>query len=200
MSAGPGEAQGAPPVHSVCSAEHAGWLSTPVRRLITNPSRILRGLAQPGDTAVDLGCGPGFFTLPLAEMVGETGSVIAVDLQAAMLEQVKKRAERKGLMARIRLHHCAADSLDLSGEAADFALAFWMVHEVPDGPRFLREVAAGVEPGGRLLLVEPRGHVSATAFDETVAAAGAAGFRPLRRPRIAFSRATLFVRESAAGS
>ncbi len=86
----------------VCPARHAWFLTTPLRRLITNPSGILRGLVHEGDTALDLGCGPGFFTLPLAQMVGDRGKVVAVDLQAEMLQRLKSRAERRGLSARIR--------------------------------------------------------------------------------------------------
>jgi ubiquinone/menaquinone biosynthesis C-methylase UbiE len=186
-----GDARLAP---NVCPAERAGWLVTPVRRLITSPMRILRGLVQPGDTAVDLGCGPGFFTLPLAEMVGDRGSVIAVDLQAAMLEKVRVRAEHEGLAARIRLHQCPADSLGLADERVDFALAFWMVHEVPSAERFLNEVHGLLRDGGRLLLVEPRGHVSEEAFAHTVDLAIWDGMKPLARPRVAFSRAALLER------
>ena len=193
MSASPGIGDRRP-TRDICPAEHAGWLSTPVRRLVTDPKRILRGLVQPGAAAVDVGCGPGFFTLPLAEMVGEGGSVIAVDLQAAMLEKVRVRAERKGLAARIRLHQCAADSLDVDGERVDFVLAFWMVHEAPDAARLLGEVRGILRDGGRLLLVEPRGHVGAEAFSRTVDHAVAAGLRPLSRPGVAFSRAVLLQR------
>ncbi len=144
MSAAPGAGR---PARDVCPAGHAGWLSSPVRRVVTDPKRIPRGLVEPGDTAVDLGCGPGFFTHPLVGMVGDGGSVIAVDLQPAMLEKVRVRAQRKGLAARIRLHQCAADALALDGTRADFALAFWMVHEVPDAERFLEEVHDVLKPG-----------------------------------------------------
>jgi ubiquinone/menaquinone biosynthesis C-methylase UbiE len=189
-----GREAGAPQTRDVCSAEHAGWLTMPGRRLLTNPSRILRGLVRPGDTVMDLGCGPGFFTLPMAEMVGSDGGVIAVDLQAAMLDKLRSRAERKGLAERIRLHRCASDALGLDGERADFALAFWMVHEVPDAARFLEEVHAVLREGAQLLLVEPRGHVSAEAFASTEAAAARLGMRPTARPRVAFSRAVLLRR------
>lgn len=178
----------------VCPAEFAGWLSTPLRRLIAHPGRILGDLISAGDTAADLGCGPGFFTLPLAEMVGDEGSVIAVDLQQAMLDKVGARAERKGLASRIRLHRCAAGALGLDGERADFALAFWMVHEVPDQGRFLREAHELLRSGARLLLVEPRGHVARAAFEQTLAEAEEAGFRPVGRPRIAFSHSVLLER------
>ncbi len=177
----------------VCSAEHAGWLATPLRRLFHNPRRVLAGLAAPGETAVDFGCGPGYFTLPLAEMVGPEGRVVAVDLQAAMLKRVHERACAAGLAERITLRPCTTDTV---GELppADAALAFWMVHEVPDVARFLGEVAAALKPGGRFLLVEPRGHVSARAFAATVDLAVAAGLRPTSTPHVRLSRTTMFER------
>jgi len=174
----------------VCSAEHAGWLSTPLRRLVTDPRRILRGLVHPGDTVVDLGCGPGFFTLPLAEMVGETGRVVAVDLQSAMLDKVRARAERQGLLGRIDLHECPAGTLGLATEA-DFVLAFWMVHEVPDSGRFLAEVHDLLKQKARFLIVEPKGHVDAAAFARTTEIALDTGMTPLVPPRVAFSRTAL---------
>jgi ubiquinone/menaquinone biosynthesis C-methylase UbiE len=179
--------------HDVCPAKHARWLATPLRRLINDPKRILRGLIAAGDHAVDLGCGPGFFTVPMAEMVGPQGKVTAVDLQAEMLEMVRKRAERRGVAARIRLHEGTADTVG-SIEPADFVLAFYMVHEVPDEARFLGEVAGLLKPGGRCLLVEPNGHVSADAFERTVELAVAAGMKSISRRRVAFSRGVLLER------
>ena len=180
---------------SVCSAEHAGWLSTPVRRLVTDPRRILRGLVSGGDRVADLGCGPGYFTLPLAEAVGGSGQVIAVDLQAAMLDKVRERAARSGLLERIELQRCSPASLGLSEAAPlDFVLAFWMVHEVPDAAHLMAEVCAALRPGGRLLVVEPRGHVGEAAWGRTVQAAEAAGLSVVERRRVAISRAALFER------
>jgi ubiquinone/menaquinone biosynthesis C-methylase UbiE len=193
----------------VCSAEHAGWLTTPVRRLVTNPQRILGALVASGDIAADLGCGPGFFTLPLAEMVGDDGRVIAVDLQQAMLDRLRDRAVRAGLLERIRLHRCAAESLGLAGDVADgdtaglaghvdFALAFWMVHEVPDASRLLAEVREALRPGGRLLVVEPKGHVGAADWERTLASAAVVGLALVRPLRLAFSRAALLERPADA--
>jgi ubiquinone/menaquinone biosynthesis C-methylase UbiE len=177
----------------VCPASRAGWFSTPLRRLAQDPERILRGLVAAGDTAIDLGCGPGFFTLPLARMVGEKGTVIAVDLQPAMLERLRLRAERAGLAARIRLHRCMADALGLSAEA-DFALAFYMLHKAPSAETFLEQAHGTLRPGGKLLLVEPRGHVSAADFEGSVALAAKAGMKVLSEPRLAFSRGVLLER------
>lgn len=181
--------------HDVCPARHAGFLMTPLRRLISDPHRILSGLVQDGDTVVDLGCGPGFFTLPLARMVGPQGRVVAVDLQAEMLELLRERVGRAGVADRVSLHQCTTDSLG-EIEPCEFALAFYMVHEVPDVARFLREAAAALKPGGRFLLVEPKGHVPEQAFADTIDLARAAGLEPVGRPRILMSRSALLARKA----
>jgi len=192
-SAAPDGVPATPGGGSLCSAEHAGWLVTPLRRLLHDPRRILAGLAASGETVIDFGCGPGFFTLPLAEIVGPDGRVVAVDLQGAMLERLRLRADRAGLAARISLHRCATDTVgDLP--PADAALAFYMVHEVPDVARFLGEVSGTLRPGGRFLLVEPKGHVSADSFAATVALAESAGLGRVDEPRVRLSRTTLFAK------
>lgn len=174
----------------VCPADHAGWLSTPLRRLFQDPERILAGLISAGDTVVDIGCGPGFFSLPMARMVGETGSVIAVDLQEEMLRLVRQRAGKAHLAARICTHQCGADSIGLTVQA-DLVLAFYMLHEVPDPAAFLEQVNAILRPGGRMLLIEPKGHVSAAAFERSVAQARAAGLHPVSERRLLMSRGVL---------
>jgi SAM-dependent methyltransferase len=191
----PGGTGSPPPLGGgrLCSAEHAGFLVTPLRRFVHDPRRVLAGLARPGDTVIDVGCGPGYFTLPLAEMVGVGGRVVAVDLQPAMLEQVRVRAARAGLAERIEPHPCTADGLgDLP--IADAMLAFAVVHELPDVARFCGAAAAALRHGGRLLLVEPRGHVSAAAFAATLDLAAAAGLRRVATPRVRLSRAALLER------
>ena len=177
----------------VCPAAHAGWLATPLRRTVQDPRRVLRGLVAEGDTVIDLGCGPGFFTLPMARMAGPSGTVIAVDLQRDMLERLRVRAESAGLATRIRLHRCRADGLDLDCQA-DFALAFYMLHEVPSAEAFLGQVHAVLRPNGGFLLVEPRGHVSSADFGSSLAVACKAGFQVVSQPRLAFSRAALLTR------
>ena len=132
----------------VCPWWLADWLTCPLRRLIQNPERILTGLISPGQTVVDLGCGPGFFTVAMAKMVGDAGRVIAVDLQTEMLEMARRNAERAGLQSRIRFHQGQPDSIGVI-EPADFAIAVWMVHEVPNAEGFLGQVQSFLKPGGR---------------------------------------------------
>ncbi|NTU84989.1 MAG: methyltransferase domain-containing protein, partial [Chloroflexales bacterium] len=77
----------------VCPAALAGGLDNRLRRWLQNPRPILEPYVHAGMTALDIGCGPGFFTLELAQLVGPSGRVIAVDLQADMLEKVRTKIQ-----------------------------------------------------------------------------------------------------------
>ena len=81
---------------------------------------------------------------------------------------------------------CRADSLGLEDvrETVDFAIAIAMVHEVPEPSRLFKELYDVLKPGGRLLVAEPKGHVSAKAFETTVSLARAAGFTEAGQPDI----------------
>ena len=181
------------PAGNICPWWLCPTFDNQLRRLIQDPDRILAGLVQPGETALDIGCGMGYFSIPLARLVGPGGKVICVDLQEQMLAGVHGRAERAGVADRVRLHRVGTDGLGVD-ETADFALAFWMLHEVPDQAAFLAEVIACLKPSGRLLVVEPRLHVSGAAFERSVAIAHGAGLLPVARPVVALSRAVLFSR------
>jgi SAM-dependent methyltransferase len=162
----------------------------PLRRLIQNPERLLEPCVKSGMTAVDIGCGMGYFTLGLAKLVGPGGKVIAVDLQEEMLAALNRRALRAGMSDRIVLHRCRPDRLGVE-EIADFVLAFWMVHEVRDKSRFFGEIFSFLKTDGRLLLVEPRLHVNRSRFGRTVEVCRTAGFRLLGEPAVALSRTVL---------
>ena len=118
-----------------------------LRKLVQNPDRILGPDVKQGGTALDIGPGMGYFTIPLAKLVGNNGKVIAVDLQQKMLDGVRHRALKAGVQDRIELHLSSADSIGIS-EPIDFCLTFWMVHEVPDRARFINEIAVNIETGG----------------------------------------------------
>lgn len=162
----------------------------PFRGLVHDPSAILGDLVRPGYTAVDVGCGLGFFTLAMAKLVGPGGRVIAVDVQLEMLERTRRRAERRGLVDRIKFCQCAPDRLGIEG-VADFVLAFWMVHEVSQLEAFLAEVRALLRPSGHLLIAEPRGHVPESSFAGTVQRVREAGFEVDLGPTVRFSRSVL---------
>jgi len=170
------------------------WLcftfDNPLRRRIQNPEDILRGLVHEGNTVLDIGCGMGYFSLPLARLVGGSGRVICVDLQKEMLEAASKRAERAGLADVMTFHQSSSERLGLA-EQADFALAFWMIHEVQNKPKLFQEVRGSLRAGGIFLVVEPKMHVSKAAFEATIATALASGFEILSRPIVKISMAVL---------
>jgi len=171
-------------------------LASPLRRLLQDPAAILGPYVAEGMTVLEPGPGMGFFTLELARRVGPTGRVVAVDLQPKMLEGLRRRAARAGLADRIETRLTGADGLgvdDLAGRV-DLAVAIAVVHELPDAGRFFAEVAQALAPGGRLLLAEPRGHVSDGEFAGTLAAAAASGLREVDRPSIPRSVSALMAR------
>ena len=168
-------------------------LACPLRKWYQNPNQILAPHVTDGMNALDAGCAMGLFSLPLARLVGPGGKVVCVDLQQKMLRALEKRARKAGLIDRLETRLCDQESLgleDLAGQI-DFALAFAVVHEVPDASTFLREILETLKPGGRLLMTEPKGHVSSRAFDASVALAEQNGSRVVDRPGIAASRAVL---------
>jgi len=162
-----------------------GWLlASPVRRLFDGAAPLLDGLVRPGTTVLEPGPGMGYFSLKLARLVGPAGRVVCVDPQPKMIAGLEKRARRAGLAERVEALTCTLDHERLAPRAAtfDLAVAIYMVHEVPDKEAFLRRIATLLRPGGRLLIVEPKGHVTPAAFAATIALAEAAGLRALPPP------------------
>ncbi|MCX6138897.1 MAG: methyltransferase domain-containing protein, partial [Ignavibacteriales bacterium] len=70
----------------VCPVEYANSLDSKIRKWLQNPKKILAPYVQEGMTVLDIGCGPGFFSIEMAKMVGKTGKVISADLQEGMLQ------------------------------------------------------------------------------------------------------------------
>ncbi len=161
-----------------------------IRRWLQNPRIILEPYINEGMTALDLGCGPGFFTLDMARLVGRSGRVIAVDLQQGMLAKVREKIRRSELEDRITLHQCSESAIGISDQI-DFALAFYMVHEIPDKESFFSEIATILKPGGRMLIVEPPLHVSRSDFEKTLDIARHTGFAVTKGPKVFFSKTAI---------
>jgi tRNA A58 N-methylase Trm61 len=179
--------------HRVCRWWLGYWLICPLRRRGQNPAAILAPHVHQGMTVLEPGSGMGFFTLDLANLVGASGRVIAIDIQARMLEHLKRRAAKAGLLDRIDVRLAFPHSMgiaDLRG-SIDFTLAFAVVHELLDASRFFAEVAAASKPEASLLLAEPKGHVKESEFDAELRAASQAGFNLFDRPFIRRSHTAL---------
>jgi ubiquinone/menaquinone biosynthesis C-methylase UbiE len=174
----------------VCPATFSGSLDNFLRRLIHNPEKILKPFIKEGMTVLDIGCGPGYFTAEMARLVGESGKVIAADLQQEMLDLMNIKLTSLGLEKRIEAHHCQSDRTGIE-KKVDFILTFWMVHEVPDQHNFFEELKSLLNRGGKILCVEPKIHVTRSAFSAMVSVIESAGLEIISRPHIAISRSLL---------
>jgi ubiquinone/menaquinone biosynthesis C-methylase UbiE len=175
-------------------------LASPLRRVFQDPAAVLYPHVRRGMTVLEPGPGMGFFTLELAWLVGSEGRVVAIDVQPKMLQALRERASRAGLGERIETRLGQGDRLgtdDLAGKV-DFALAFAIVHELPAEQRFFEEVLRTLKPEAKLLVSEPRMHVSARKFDATLRLAENVGFRIAAAPAVRWSRTALLERACCA--
>jgi ubiquinone/menaquinone biosynthesis C-methylase UbiE len=177
----------------VCPWQLAPLLDNRLRPLVHNPQKIFAPYIANGMTVLDVGCGAGFASIGLARLVGKEGLVIAADLQSKMLRMVKERAIREGLADRIRIHLCSPNRIGLR-EELDFAVAFFMVHEVPDIQAFLEEIYVLLKPGGRFFITEPKIHVGLLAFQQIMRKAQVVGFEIVERPSVRFGRTVLLAK------
>lgn len=184
--------------HRVCPWWLGYFLASPVRRWLgQDPIAILSPYIRQGMTVLEPGPGMGFFTIPMALLVGPAGRVIAVDLQPKMIASLKRRAAKKNLLDRIDARVSPAETMGITDLIVkiDFTLAFAVVHEFPDTANFFSEVARASKLGSQVLLAEPSGHVNDRDFQMELNAAGAAGFSLLGRPQIPRSHAALLVKD-----
>lgn len=177
----------------VCPWQTVWTFDNIFRPFVHNPSKLFSPYVSSGARVVDVGCGAGFASLGLARLVGDAGSVVAVDLQQEMLSMLLKRAARKGLQERIQVALCTPEALGLTGNF-HFANAFYMAHEVPDQRAFLKEIFHHLRPGGRLFVAEPIFHVTKKRFNAMRVVATEVGFTLVDRPRVRFSRAVVLGR------
>ena len=185
---------GVPMPKHICPWWVGYFLMNPLRRFAHNPRKTLGAYVSPGMTVLELGPGRGFFTIDLARLVGPTGRIIAVDIQPRMLKAVERRASKEGLLERVELRLGGNDASwaeGLTGKV-DFALAFFVMHEVPDVPGYCRLIKNALVGGGRLFVAEPKMHVSACDYAGTVEAARQAGFEIVGHPKVRRGRATVF--------
>lgn len=182
----------------VCPVWMGYLLANPLRRLVQNPDTILAPYIREGMTCLDAGCAMGFFSLPMARLTGPSGTVVCVDFQQKMLDALKRRAGRAGLLDRITTRCCTRESLCLDGlqDTVDFALTMAVIHEVPDPAFFFTELWETLKPGGRLLAAEPAYHIRKARFAEEVDLARNAGFTVLEYPAVAKSHAVLLEKQA----
>ena len=171
-------------------------LINPIRKWFNDPHAMLAPFVNEGMRVMEPGPGMGYFTLELARLVGTSGKVFAVDLQKRMLDGVRKRAAKVGLLDRIDLREAKPDDLSVSDLAGtiDFVPAIYMVHEIPHKEIFLGQIRNALRAGGKLWIVEPKGHVKEHDFTETLSIAEKAGFSLESRQTLRSGYAAVLIR------
>ena len=169
------------------------FLVCPMRRWLQKPEALLAPYLREGMTVLEPGPGMGFFTLPMSRMAGPAGKIVAVDIQAKMLEYLRRRAMKASTLDRIDMRLAQPDSLGIGdlNDRVDFVLAFFMVHEMPSPAEFFREAAAAMKAGTFMLFAEPAGHVKPEKFQAELQVARDAGLEVTARPAISRSMAAV---------
>ena len=153
-------------------------LINPLRKISLNPNKILKPYIKPGMRILEFGPGMGFFTPEIARLCGESGRVIAVDIQKKMLDTLRKRMKKKNLDSRLEtlLVSAGGDWTAGNEESIDFLLAAAVVHEVPDQLQLFKRFHTVLKKNGRILFAEPKGHVNEKDFQESLELAEEVGF------------------------
>ena len=174
-----------------------GWfLASPIRKLYQDPTSILKNYVTEGMKVADIGAALGYFSIPMAKMVGKTGKIVCFDVQDSMIRTLNKRLYKYEVSDVATTHKSAYDSIGLHhfGNDFDFALAFAMVHEVENQDMFFKEVYDGLNEGGKLFVAEPKGHVSKDHFQKSINRAKLVGFRQGHTPTINGSLSVVLIK------
>jgi SAM-dependent methyltransferase len=135
----------------------AEWLTRESREREEDCTTMLKQLnLKPGQTAVDFGCGNGFYTLKMAKLVAPNGKVLAVDIQPEMLDLLRQRAKDEKL-DNIEEVLCTATDPKLPAGKCDLILVVDVYHECSNPPEVLAGLRKALAPHGRVALVEFRG-------------------------------------------
>jgi ubiquinone/menaquinone biosynthesis C-methylase UbiE len=124
------------------------------RRQLLPPEDTLRAAGiETGQVVVDLGCGPGYFTLPVAARVGDSGQVYGVDVQPALVDACRRRVQEAGLH-NVEVVQSEENRVPLPDAVADRVFVAFVLHETDDPEAFLREARRLLKPTGEIVLVE----------------------------------------------
>jgi SAM-dependent methyltransferase len=160
---------------SPCPAALSWVVDNPVRHRYLG-AVLDRISIRPGERVLELGPGPGAFTLGAAERAGPDGRLIAVDIQPKMIAQVEKRVRAAG-MTNVELYVASAHTLPLDDGSVDRAFLITVLPEIPDRGRALAELRRVLRPGGVLSITEEFYDPDYLFPGETTRLVEAAGFR-----------------------
>lgn len=118
--------------------------------LFRDPYKVLKAAGlRPGQKVLEVGCGPGFFTIPAARIVGEKGSVCALDISPLAIERVQQKIKREGV-TNVKTILADAAHTGLPDESLDLVLVFGFAHHAGDHESIRAELHRVLKPGGIL--------------------------------------------------
>jgi ubiquinone/menaquinone biosynthesis C-methylase UbiE len=145
----------------------SGWRFPPERRDVLKaedrnewipPLPVLQAAGvTAGEVVIDVGAGTGFWTAPLARLVGPSGTVFAVDVEPLMLDEVRTLVAEHGL-TNVEIVQSDEASIPLDDGVADLAVLGFVLHEPPEVDAFLAEIVRLLKPDGRVLVIEWQDH------------------------------------------
>jgi len=171
----------------------AEQLDNKIRRLLQNPYKILSPFVSKGMTVLDYGCGNGYFSIPLSKMVDNSGKVFAVDIQKEMLDKLSDKLKALNISNVTDIQR-GSEKLNVP-ECVDFAIAVYVVHEIPDQTGFFREIFDLLNPDGKLLIMEPDFIVSKRKFNKTIEVAKQVGFVDSERLNLFLSKSGILLKK-----
>jgi ubiquinone/menaquinone biosynthesis C-methylase UbiE len=160
---------------SPCPASLSWIVDNPIRRRYMRPVLDRVGI-WPGERVLELGPGPGIFTVDAARRVGAEGTLIAVDIQPKMIARLEQRVQEAGI-TNVETHVASAHDLPLDNESVDRAFLVTVLPEIPDPSRALAELYRVLRPGGVLSITEEFYDPDYLFLPETIRLVEAAMFR-----------------------
>lgn len=134
--------------------EYIALFEDPSRTQWQMPERVVEALAlKVGDAVADIGAGSGYFSVLFSRKVGDKGKVFAVDVETGMIDHIKKRVAKEGLV-NITPVLCEADNPGLAEKSADLVFICDTWHHIFERPAYLKRIARILRPGGRLVIVD----------------------------------------------
>ncbi len=140
----------------VFNPAHMKKLDSPMRRKLLPPEETVAKLGiKAGSKVADIGCGIGYFTFPLAQAVGQAGTVLGLDVSPEMLQEARRRwLEEQGAPANVQFLLSHELQIPLPDQQLDTALMCTVLHEIPEPTQFLKEIKRILTSSGQVIILE----------------------------------------------
>ena len=132
----------------------------PLLPLFKDPGKLLKAAGLgPAQSVLEVGCGPGYFTLPAAKIVGDRGRVYAIDVHPKAIQRVQRKLAESGIQ-NVQPLLTNASETGLPDNSIDRAFIFGMPHVVGGQEKVIAEIRRLLGPGGELAYMKSRGSES----------------------------------------